>query len=91
MPLFKDNRCSDVIEHHSPIKGIPNITLTRVCIHCHQTHTFTMPVEDYRKWSFDRVFIQKAMPYFNADQREILISQTCPTCYNIIFKGVKNK
>ena len=88
MNLFPDNSNADVITCQSPIEGMPNITINRMCSHCKQQYYFTMPVEDFRRWSFDRVLIQKAMPYFNADQREILISDTCPTCYNIIFKGV---
>ena len=85
MNKFKDNSTADVIEHRSPIEGMPNITLTRVCMYCHQMHTFTMPVDDYRKWAVNRVAIQKALPYFNASQREILLSQICPECWDVLF------
>lgn len=91
MNLFPDNSNADVITYQSPIEGIPNITINRMCFYCKQQYYFTMPVEDFRRWSFDRVLIQKAMPYFNADQRQILVNETCPTCYDIIFKGVKTK
>lgn len=85
MPIFKDNSTADVIEHQSPIKGMPSITITRVCRYCHQTHRFTMPVDDYRQWADSRKAIQKALPYFNAGEREIILSQTCPDCWTELF------
>jgi hypothetical protein len=86
MKSYSDNRHSDVIEQHSPIKGMPNITLMKECVRCHQKYAFTIPVADYRRWVFDRVPIRKAMPYFRTEQLEMFTSQICPTCYKLFFR-----
>jgi len=45
-----------------------------------------MPTEDFRRWAIDRVLIQKALPYFTPDEREMLITQICPKCQKPIFE-----
>jgi hypothetical protein len=39
---------------------------------------------DVEKW-MDGALIQDAMPYLNPDERELLISRICPTCWVEMF------
>jgi hypothetical protein len=43
-------------------------------------------LEDWLEWKGGTPrLIQSVFPYLNADQREILISGTCPTCWANLF------
>ena len=50
------------------------------CRMCGEWHTVTANERDVCNWQ-DGVLIQEAMPYLNADERELLISGTCPVCW----------
>tara|TARA_R110002020_G_scaffold100122_1_gene237058 strand:- start:218 stop:382 length:165 start_codon:yes stop_codon:yes gene_type:complete len=39
---------------------------------------------DYKNWQ-EGTLIQDALPYLTTDQRELLISATCGTCWDDIF------
>ena len=41
-------------------------------------------VEDFDSWQ-NGEYIQNAFPYLSADEREILISQTCGPCFDKMF------
>ena len=40
--------------------------------------------DDYTSWENGEL-IQNAMPYLSADERELLISGTCGTCFDNMF------
>lgn len=40
--------------------------------------------QDINKW-MEGTFIQDALPYLSPDDREMLISRTCPTCWTKTF------
>jgi hypothetical protein len=50
------------------------------CKHCKKGHKIEAFHEDMQKW-YSGTIIQAAMPYLNADERELLISQICPPCW----------
>ena len=52
-----------------------------------KVHTRDIPVkpEDYAKWQFDGVLIQKAMPYLSADDREFLMTGVTPEEWDAAF------
>ncbi len=55
------------------------------CWSCHKDHVIEFNRNDYLRWK-DGWHIQNAMPYLNADERELLISGTCGTCFDSMFK-----
>ena len=47
-------------------------------------------VADYRAWQ-DGELAQNAFPYLSADEREMLISGICPTCWDNMFDGEEDE
>ena len=62
------------------------VTITKACIRCEQTHTIQMPEKDYQRWK-NGEHIQYVAPYLSADDRELLISGICGPCFDDIFAG----
>ena len=47
---------------------------------CGKTFTLAVPEAEYKNWK-DGMLIQDAMPSLGQDDRELLISGTCPKCW----------
>jgi hypothetical protein len=60
------------------------LSLTLRCRQCNKQYVFTVDHDDYNRW-IEGELIQRAMPYLNADQREMLISKTCGPCFDKMF------
>lgn len=58
---------------------------SKSCIHCHAIHTFTLSIKDYDKIFLERQFMQDIFPELSSSQREVMISGTCPSCWDEIF------
>ena len=56
------------------------------CIQCHQPQHIEARTADLDAWIGGEL-IQVAMPYLTADEREILISGVCGTCFDKMFGG----
>jgi hypothetical protein len=54
------------------------------CRLCQQVTDLTVNVEGFVDWQAGKL-IQDALPELDADQRELLISGTCPTCWDEMF------
>jgi hypothetical protein len=54
------------------------------CMHCNTRGRLRVDPRDYRRW-IAGALIQNAMPYLTADERELLISNTCAECWKKIF------
>lgn len=54
------------------------------CPMCGEYHSVYVEKADYFSWVKGKS-PQDAFPYLNADDREILISGICPSCWNEIF------
>lgn len=55
-----------------------------VCQTCFVRYTFNIDPEDY--YAFRRgTFAQDAFPYLSAGERELMVSQTCDSCFNEMF------
>lgn len=55
---------------------------------CNETVKLKVRKQDWTEWTGDnstRRNIQDIFPYLNPDEREMLLSQICPTCWNRIF------
>jgi hypothetical protein len=58
--------------------------VTKPCIMCSKTHTFSLPADAYVRWQRG-AFIQDCFPELPAGDRETLISGTCNDCFNKLF------
>ena len=54
------------------------------CRFCGTTHTITVGINDYFNWQ-EVTHAQDAMPYLTPAERELLISNTCQTCWDRMF------
>ena len=54
------------------------------CRFCDNLYTLEADETDVCNWQ-DGVLIQTAMPYLSDDERELLISGTCPDCWTEMF------
>ena len=56
------------------------------CIHCQKNWGVKVPAKGFREWN-DGKLIQDAMPELSTASRELLISKTCPECWERLFGG----
>ena len=59
-------------------------TLQARCRTCGDTHILMVNAQDKKRW-MEGELIQDAMPYLTPDERELLISGTCGTCFDKMF------
>ena len=55
------------------------------CVSCKTKHTVLVPTSGYKKWASGQAKIQDAMPQLSADERELLMSNICPACWDKLF------
>lgn len=55
-----------------------------VCRVCNTMHTIMVKSKGYEEWKQGEL-IQRALPELSASDRELLISQTCPKCWDEMF------
>lgn len=60
------------------------LKLLSTCKMCGKETTLEVEREDYAKYQAGGL-VQSCFPYLNADQRELLISGICPSCFNNLF------
>lgn len=58
------------------------------CPFCHRANEIEVNEMDYLDWS-DGKLAQEAFPYLSADEREMLISGICPSCWSALFEGME--
>lgn len=51
---------------------------------CGERYTFNIDPEDYYAFR-NGTFAQDAFPYLSAGERELMVSQTCDSCFNKMF------
>jgi len=54
------------------------------CRRCHNSYTVTAKAIDISRWQGGAI-IQDVMPYLTDDERELLISGTCGSCFDEMF------
>jgi hypothetical protein len=59
-------------------------TLWATCNKCKNQVEMAVNVDDYTSWE-NGALIQDTMPYLSADEREVLISGVCGTCFDKMF------
>ena len=60
------------------------VCVVTVCPMCGRANEIEVNEEDYWDWQ-DGTLAQDAFPYLSADEREMLISGICPTCWDKMF------
>jgi RNase P subunit RPR2 len=55
-----------------------------MCKHCGEKHRLNVEFENLSAWQ-NGALIQNALPELTADERELLISQTCKKCWDKMF------
>ena len=55
-----------------------------ICQTCEKRYEFLVNPDDYYDWQHGK-YAQAAFPYLTADERELMISQTCGPCFNEMF------
>ena len=60
------------------------VTVVTRCPCCGCGNFIEVNEDDYDDWC-DGKLAQDAFPYLNADEREMLISGICPTCWGNMF------
>lgn len=58
-----------------------------VCPFCGGVNYVNVFAEDLAAWKKGDLNAQDAFPYLNANERELLISGICDTCWNELFGG----
>lgn len=67
----------------SPDRPLVNVVV--MCRSCGEVYVIQdISYEGYKDWKYGAL-IQRALPGLTADQRELLISQTCPVCWEKLF------
>jgi hypothetical protein len=61
-----------------------NATVNYACGCCHQVTKISFNGEDWLRWQ-EGELIQVAMPYLTSDERELMISSVCGTCFDAMF------
>jgi len=83
-----NKQSANAVEHCKQLDGTTMLAMTGVvavpCRLCDQETDLTVNVEGFLAWQNGEL-IQNALPELDADQRELLISGTCPTCWDKMF------
>lgn len=56
------------------------------CSHCGKEVELPIHESDVRRWLRKGTLIQREFPNLSASQREMLLSEICPECWDKIFK-----
>lgn len=56
-----------------------------ICPFCGKVNEIVVDTVGYTMWEFGDATAQEAFPYLSADEREMLISGICPTCWDKTF------
>lgn len=59
-------------------------TIVTYCPFCGHINSIEVNITDYWDWQ-NGALVQDAFPYLSVDEREMIISGICPTCWNNIF------
>jgi hypothetical protein len=64
--------------------GDGTASFTTTCVVCRKTHRFTEDKEKVMRWLYGD-YIQNVFPEKSADEREMMVSGTCPECFDKLF------
>lgn len=61
-----------------------------ICRICGLTYTIMVHRQDVLDWMSGKGYIQDILPYLTNGERELLISSTCGSCFDLIFPPIDN-
>ena len=61
-----------------------NVSVNTQCRSCGECQKISFNANDWQRWQ-EGEFIQEAMPYLSAAEREMMISEICETCFDAMF------
>lgn len=67
-----------------------NLCVQVVCGLTKEIHEFTIKVADFNKWESGEL-VQRAFPYLNTDQREMLMTGITPAEWDNLFPDDKER
>jgi len=70
-------------------KDMSNITQKFTCRKCGVSEDITFNFNDYTRWK-DGEYIQEVLDYLTSDERELMLSNTCGKCFDIMFPPLDN-
>ena len=65
------------------------MTLEVDCVKCGSTTNLVIEQDDLKRYTNKEGSAQKIFSYLSPEERELIISGICPTCWNKIFKNNK--
>jgi len=65
------------------------MTLEVDCVKCGSTTNLVIEQDDLKRYMNREGSAQKIFSYLSPEERELIISGICPTCWNKIFKNNK--
>lgn len=63
-----------------------NVKIETNCVICRQTCIILVKYKDFEKYQLRQGYIQDIFSYLSAEEREILISGVCGTCFDKMFQ-----
>lgn len=71
---------------HEVVNVYPShVDIRVICPVCNEPQNLRLTRTEYDAVFKDNELIQRALPLWPKEQREILLSGMCPTCWNIVF------
>ena len=65
--------------------------LVAECVHCGTEYILWVNEKDFLDWASGVGYIQEKLPYLSADERELLISGTCGSCWTRMFGSLEDE
>lgn len=67
-----------------------NLHISGNCVLCKKQQTIVVDAKSYLRYCNGTALIQEALPMLSAGQREMLISGTCPECFDNLCAEIDN-
>lgn len=61
------------------------IIISTSCPFCGEEHEIFVNEQDYCTWIDGELALRDAFPYLSAEEREMLMSGICPTCWDSMW------
>ena len=61
------------------------LQLSVKCRCCGKTYKLRVRPDDLYAWQNGDLLVQEAFPYLKPEERELLLTRTCPTCWDNMF------
>jgi hypothetical protein len=59
------------------------------CKHCKKVYDVEIESNDYKQWKDGKIYLHVAADYLYDWERELLISQTCKSCWSKLYSNTQ--